>query len=83
MTSGELDRMLERKRKIEAQLKGTSARGPARGRRRKQAEERLEEIEGSLRGFEWGWCIELKTAALRLANESGDRWTGWRLPARR
>jgi hypothetical protein len=50
---GELDRVLERRRKLEARLKGTSARGPARGRRRKQAEERLEEIENSLRGFEW------------------------------
>jgi hypothetical protein len=48
---GELDRVLERRRKLQAQLKGTSARGPARGRRRKQAEERLEEIEGSLSIF--------------------------------
>jgi hypothetical protein len=49
---GELDRVLARRRKLKAQLKGTSARGPARGRRRKQAEERLEEIENSLTGFE-------------------------------
>jgi hypothetical protein len=35
-SKGELDRRLDRKRKLEAQLKGTSARGPARGRRRKQ-----------------------------------------------
>ena len=34
---GELDRVLEQRRKLEAQLKGTKDRGPARGRRRKQA----------------------------------------------
>ena len=37
--------MLERRDKLEARLKGTSARGPARGRRRKQAEEKLDEIQ--------------------------------------
>ncbi len=45
---GELDRVLERRRKLEARLKGTGDRGPARGRRRKQAEESLEEIEHAL-----------------------------------
>src|SRR6516164_9971253 len=49
---GELDRVLERRRKLEAQLKGTRARGPASVRRRKQTEERLEEIEHLLTGFE-------------------------------
>src|SRR5712671_4228746 len=33
---GELDRALDRRRKLQAQLEGTGARGPARGRRRKQ-----------------------------------------------
>jgi hypothetical protein len=42
---GEVDRVLERRDKLEARLKGTSARGPARGRRRKQAEEKLDEIQ--------------------------------------
>jgi hypothetical protein len=42
---GELDRVLERRDKLEARLKGTRARGPARGRRRKQAEEKLEKIQ--------------------------------------
>src|SRR6185369_11100755 len=51
---GELDQLLERQRKLEAQLKGTGARGPARGRRRKQAEEKLEEIENFLNGFGQG-----------------------------
>jgi hypothetical protein len=31
---GELDRALDRRRKLQAQLEGTGARGPARGRRR-------------------------------------------------
>src|SRR5262249_8302474 len=44
---GELNRVLQRREKLEAQLKGTRARGPARGRRRKQAEQRLEEISAS------------------------------------
>src|SRR5260370_33955248 len=34
---GELDRALDRRRKLQVQLEGTGARGPARGRRRKQA----------------------------------------------
>jgi hypothetical protein len=42
---GGLDRALKRRDKLEARLKGTSARGPARGRRRKQAEEELENIQ--------------------------------------
>jgi hypothetical protein len=42
---GELDRVLKRRDKLEARLKGTRARGPARGRRRKQAEQKLEEIQ--------------------------------------
>src|SRR6516162_523390 len=54
---GELDRVLQRREKLEAQLKGTRARGPARGRRRKQAEERLEEIERLLTGFESGLLL--------------------------
>ena len=48
---------LERRRKREAQLKGTRARGPAGGRRRKQAEQRLEEIERFLTGFESGLAL--------------------------
>src|SRR6478672_8787724 len=36
---GELDRALDRRRKLQVQLEGTGARGPARGRRRKQANE--------------------------------------------
>ena len=42
---GELDRVLERRQKLEARLKGTRAQGPARGRRRKQAEQKLAEIQ--------------------------------------
>ena len=51
---GELDRVLEQRRKLQAQLKGTRDRGPARGRRRKQAEERLEKIERALTAIELG-----------------------------
>jgi hypothetical protein len=51
---GELDRVLEQRRKLEAQLKGTKDRGPARERQRKQAEERLEKIEHAVTGFELG-----------------------------
>ena len=51
---GELDRVLERRRKLEARLKGTGDRGPARGRRRKQAEESLKEIERVLSFVESG-----------------------------
>jgi hypothetical protein len=47
-----LAQLLDRKRKIEARLKGTSARGPARGR--KQAEKELEQIENFLDGLERG-----------------------------
>src|SRR5713226_6886897 len=43
---GELDRALDRRRKLQVQLEGTGARGPARGRRREQAEEKLAEIQG-------------------------------------
>jgi hypothetical protein len=69
---GELDRVLERRRKLEARVKGTSARGPARGRRRKQAEEGLEEIEGSLRGFEWGLVHRIENRSV-LARERKRR----------
>src|SRR5258706_11378906 len=51
---GELDRALDRRRKLQAQLEGTGARGPARGRRRKQAKEELEEIQRLLAAFESG-----------------------------
>ena len=51
---GKLDRVLEDRRKLEARLKGTRARGPARGRRRKQAEAKLEEIGHLLTGFATG-----------------------------
>src|SRR5260221_9881589 len=33
-SQGELDRALDRRRKLQVQLEGTGARGPARGRRR-------------------------------------------------
>ena len=52
---GEMDRVLDRRDKLEARLKGTDARGPARGRRRRRAEEKLEEIERSVAAFESGW----------------------------
>src|SRR6266446_9667382 len=54
---GELDRALDRRRKLQAQLEGTGARGPARGRRRKQAEEELAEIQGLLAAFESGLAL--------------------------
>src|SRR5258707_7768921 len=44
-STGELDRALDRRRKLQVQLEGTGARGPARGRRRKQAKEGLAEIQ--------------------------------------
>ena len=44
-SQGELDRALDRRRKLQVQLEGTGAQGPARGRRRKQAEEKLAEIQ--------------------------------------
>jgi hypothetical protein len=69
---GELDRVLERRRKLEAQLKGTSARGPARGRRRKQAEERLEEIEDSVNGFGWALLRRIENSSV-LARERKQR----------
>jgi hypothetical protein len=45
---GKLDRLVDKKQKLEARLNGTGDRGPARGRRRKQAEKGLEEIEHAL-----------------------------------
>jgi len=45
---GVLDRLVDKKQKLEARLNGTGGRGPARGRRRKQAEKGLEEIEHAL-----------------------------------
>jgi hypothetical protein len=51
---GELDRALDRRRKLQAQLEGTGVRGPARGRRRKQAKEELAEIQCLLAAFESG-----------------------------
>ena len=78
---GELDRMLERKRKIEAQLKGTSARGPARGRRRKQAEEKLEEIVNFLNGFEWRLVHRDQNRCAQARERRRRSLTGWRLPA--
>src|SRR5260221_4515349 len=54
---GELDRALDRRRKLQAQLEGTGARGPARGRRRKQAEEELAEIQRLLAAFESGLVL--------------------------
>jgi hypothetical protein len=54
---GELDRALDRRRKLQAQLEGTGARGPARGRRRKQATEELAEIQRLLAAFESGLVL--------------------------
>ena len=54
---GELDRALDRRRKLQVQLEGTGARGPARGRRRKQAEEKLAEIQRLLAAFESGLVL--------------------------
>jgi hypothetical protein len=54
---GELDRALDRRRKLQAQLEGTGARGPARGRRRKQANEELAEIQRLLAAFESGLVL--------------------------
>src|SRR5262249_49775339 len=62
---GELDRLLELRRKLQAQLEGTGARGPARERRRKQAEERLEEIEGLLTGLESGLLRRIQNSSAR------------------
>ena len=55
---GELDRALDRRRKLQAQLEGTGARGPARGRRRKQAKEELAEIQRLLAAFESGLVLQ-------------------------
>src|SRR5258708_31292878 len=49
---GELDRALDRRRKLQVQLEGTGARGPARGRRRKQAKEKLAAIQFLLAALE-------------------------------
>src|SRR5258708_3513523 len=57
-SQGELDRALDRRRKLQAQLEGTGARGPARGRRRKQAEEKLAEIQRLLAAFESGLVLQ-------------------------
>ena len=54
---GELDRALDRRRKLQVQLEGTGARGPARGRRRKQAKEELAEIQRLLAAFESGLVL--------------------------
>src|SRR5258707_698976 len=54
---GELDRALDRRRKLQAQLEGTGARGPARGRRRQQAKEELAEIQRLLAAFESGLVL--------------------------
>ena len=56
-SQGELDRALDRRRKLQVQLEGTGARGPARGRRRKQAEEKLAEIQRLLAAFESGLVL--------------------------
>jgi hypothetical protein len=61
---GELDRVLEHRRKLEARLKGTGDRGPARGRRRKQAEKGLEEIENSLNGLGWGLARRIENSSV-------------------
>src|SRR5258706_9818739 len=54
---GELDRALDRRRKLQVQLEGTGARGPARGRRRKQAKAELAEIQRLLAAFESGLVL--------------------------
>src|SRR5260221_1401073 len=54
---GELDRALDRRRKLQAQLEGTGARGPARGRRRDKAKEKLAEIQFLLDAFESGLAL--------------------------
>src|SRR5258707_7986234 len=54
---GELDRALDRRRKLQVQLEGTGARGSARGRRRKQAKEELAEIQRLLAAFESGLVL--------------------------
>src|SRR5260370_26294928 len=55
---GELDRALDRRRKLQVQLEGTGARGPARGRRREQAKEELAEIQRLVDAFESGLVFQ-------------------------
>ncbi len=55
---GELDRALDRRRKLQVQLEGTGARGPARGRRREQAKEKLAEIQRLVDAFESGLVFQ-------------------------
>ena len=62
---GELDRALDRRRKLQAKLEGTGARGPARGRRRKQAEEELAEIQRSVDAFESGMLFRDQNRRVR------------------
>src|SRR5260221_10487432 len=57
-SQGELDRALDRRRKLQVQLEGTGARGPARGRRREQAEEKLAEIQRLVDAFESGLVFQ-------------------------
>jgi hypothetical protein len=57
-STGELDRALDRRRKLQVQLEGTGARGPARGRRRKQAKEGLAEIQRLVAAFESGLVLQ-------------------------
>src|SRR5260370_30014150 len=57
-SQGELDRALDRRRKLQVQLEGTGARGTARGRRRKQAEEELAEIQRLVDAFESGLVLQ-------------------------
>src|SRR5260221_11164489 len=57
-SQGELDRALDRRPKLQVQLEGTGARGPARGRRRKQAEEKLAEIQRLVAAFESGVALQ-------------------------
>src|SRR6476620_7040401 len=62
---GELDRALDRRRNLQAKLEGTGARGPARGRRRKQAEEELAEIQRSVDAFESGMLFRDQNRRVR------------------
>src|SRR5260370_38347878 len=71
-STGELDRALDRRRKLLAQLEGTGARGPARGRRRKQAKEGLAEIQRLLAAFESGLALrdQIRRAQARQRRRS-------------
>src|SRR5258706_15935524 len=69
-STGELDRALDRRRKLQAQLEGTGARGPARGRRRKQAKEELAEIQRLLAAFESGLVLRDRRAQARERRRS-------------